>query len=171
MQNPVDWYPRLQRMIAYHASRSSPRPGDALDRDDLRQDLSLALTIGFAKFDPNRGSVPVFGRRIIRNRLIHIARHHGAARRDRHRLRESTLLDNVPTPGADWQRIELAIDVRHQIATLQPQLRRFAELLMSHDVCRAGRRMRWTRQQARSRCAQLRHHLRALQPQMDRRAS
>ncbi|MGA7415639.1 MAG: sigma-70 family RNA polymerase sigma factor [Bryobacteraceae bacterium] len=105
------------------------------DREDLQQDLHLALWQKQSRFDASRGEADAFLRRVARNECIKLLKKRTAGRRD-YRLdvalddrKGQTLIGTCHNPLGAEKRLIRGIDVRRAIASLSPKLRRIANAL------------------------------------------
>jgi len=120
------------------------------DREDIEQDLVVAILEAAASWDAGRGSRNTYDNRIVQRKIATIIRHRKRQRRDYRRdgvsLNEiatdedgasvtvgDTLTEDAdrrrPTSSPKPERIDLAADLREALGRLEPELRRLCALL------------------------------------------
>jgi RNA polymerase sigma factor (sigma-70 family) len=130
------------------------------DRDDIEQDLFLALHRAVPKFDPRRSSWRAFAAAVIDHRAASLARDRGAARRVPPALR---LLGDpaqdqrrVGPPVDPAETVPLALDLERALTRLPPALRALADRLSDKPLTRAATSLGISRSAARLRRADIR---------------
>lgn len=180
----IDWPAHedtIERVVGYHADQGQWIPAlRRFERDDLLQELRLAVWQELARFDPQRGSLSTFVDRIAQSTLVSLIRHETAHCRD-HRRHGPSLnipLDELrgrlagPTAAelpdqfyAYSPARELIATLRHQdrqtsvadfVASLRSPLRSVAELLGKHSEYKVGRLLGLTRNEMRDQVERLR---------------
>jgi RNA polymerase sigma factor (sigma-70 family) len=107
-QTEVDGDPATDSLIRHKARSLEARYGPAyIDRQDLEQDLRLALLRAQPKLDPSRGAPGAFARSVIERQAASLARHHAAQKRNG----RGVLSLNVDVPVQDEGRVELAATI------------------------------------------------------------
>lgn len=109
-----------QGIIDATAHRLSEKLRDPSGIDDYRQELVLHLLQRWDRFDPSRGSVRTFVRRLVENRERDLIR---KFYRKRHRCGQTIqwpvsphdgelfdVIDHRSVPGEDWREVDAAID-------------------------------------------------------------
>jgi len=119
--------------------------------EDFRQDLLAVIVQLWPSYEAQRGRTRPFISRIVRQRAISIVRHACARKRGPtaglFHLNEGSLSarDCRRTGFSEPLPQEVCADVRALIQSLEPELRRFAELLTQCSLCEAARRLGITR--------------------------
>ena len=120
------------------------------DREDIEQDLVVAILEAAPSWDAGRGSRNTYDNRIVLRKIATIIRHRKRQRRDYRRnvaslhdaARDedgaSVTVGDMMTDDADRRgskssgnpdRIDLAVDLRQAVGRLEPELRRLCALL------------------------------------------
>jgi DNA-directed RNA polymerase specialized sigma24 family protein len=129
------------------------------DRDDLKQEMRLALLEAQPAYQSGRSCWHTFANRIIKARLMDLVRERTSIKRGHGALNahcngtcaaqidEGVLIDHPgsdpidPSGEADLHRAALAIDLSQVISRLPAELRRIAERLMQSDPKDAWREL------------------------------
>lgn len=128
------------------------------DRDDISQELTLALLGAWPKFDPERGNSRAFQKTVVERKAASLVRRQKASKRQfAHRtLSLDALLEQEWSPDTDEsaeedqsagptidpiQEVELTIDVETVLARLKPRDRELAELLKHYSLAEAARKL------------------------------
>lgn len=150
------------------------------DRADIEQDLILHLLQQMRHFDPKRGSENTFVSRIVNRKVVSIIRHHCAEQRSVRRVDWSL---NEPAQDEDGNPIErgqtlgtnadrrdgraaeppqdLMLDLRRALETLDVELRRAWDALLTGSVADAARQLGISRFVVYARAAKIREHFAA----------
>jgi len=150
------------------------------DRADIEQDLILHLLQQMRRFDPKRGSENTFVSRIVNRKVASIIRHRCAEQRDFSRVDWSL---NEPAQDEDGNPTErgqtldthadrrlggnaeppmdLMLDLRRVVETLDDELRRVWDALLARSVSGAARRLGLSRCAVYARVARIREHFAA----------
>ena len=157
---------RTAALVRRQAARVVNRCGlCAADRDDLAQELHLALLRQACRFDPARGQVQTFVATVIASRTQDFLNHRYAGRRDPHRCVPftDTSVASADRCCAAAAQVELRLDVEHALSTMSPGARHVADGLQHGNVAEVARWLSLTRGQVRHQLALLRRrfeHLR-----------
>ncbi|HSW45693.1 MAG TPA: sigma-70 family RNA polymerase sigma factor [Phycisphaerae bacterium] len=135
-----------QRRINYRLGRLARRYQlGPQDRQDLRQDLWLALLRASRRFDPARCPIERFVGMVLNRHCKHHVRQFAQARTNRpqqvawdHRM-EAVLLD--PQAEADLRHVDLRHDVQALLAQLPRPQRRLCKALMHRPPYQAARHL------------------------------
>lgn len=133
-QTEVDGDPATDSIIRHKARSLEARYGPAyIDRQDLEQDLRLALIRAQPKLDPTRGAPGAFARSVIERQAASLARHHAARKRNG----RGVLSLNVDVPVQDDGRVELAATISEREQQQRLGIRRLGgieESDLAHDI-------------------------------------
>lgn len=153
-----------RKLIRYKARQLVGQFGfNVSDLEDIEQNLLLHVLERMERFDPQRGCEHTFVARVVSHKIVSIIRHRCAARRHWGRVEHS--LDALAEHGSGCSVLsespndelaDMTIDVRSACAALDDDLRRLTELLQSHSLAEAARKLGLTRGDARGRVNRLR---------------
>jgi RNA polymerase sigma factor (sigma-70 family) len=135
------------------------------DRQDLRQELLLAVFQRLALFDPEVCPLPAFLITVVRSRARNLFRQ---------RMTRAGKVGMLPLADLEWmdshgdrrkpdlEILDLVLDVEAILHTLPPRLRQIARLLMEKTPAEVARNLRMTRHTLRKAIGQLDQHFRIL---------
>lgn len=163
-QNTLDEYAttyirlKARKLIGKYGFRES-------DREDIEQDLTLALLTKLAQFDANKGKFPTFVRLVVERCVVDLIRERKAMARDYRRtesleeLSEEVGDGNLTEPSYDdREQHDLAIDLAEALAALPEDLRKIVEYLRDTPLTEAARRHGCSREVMRGMARQIRRH-------------
>ena len=139
----------------------------AKDRDDLIQNVLIAVWHGLKKFDPSRGCLRTYIEWIATAQVASAVR--SASRQAPHDSIEEKAL---PPLDLVYEDLELGIDIRKLLSQLDPHERQLALLLMEHTPAEAARALGVPTSSLHDRIVRLRSHFVAsgLQPNTVKRS-
>ncbi len=132
------------------------------ERDDLEQEIHLALWLSLARFNVGRGEITAFLERVARNEMNDIIARRTAARRDYRRLIQ---LDGGPvghqiaTGLALDEKIIQRIDIARFIDTLPKRLHSVATALKNYSPTEVSRKLGVSRDTVHRQILELRARL------------
>jgi RNA polymerase sigma factor (sigma-70 family) len=133
----------------------------AYDREDIQQDLHLALWLSCEQIDPKLGTPQAFLNQVAANEVKSVLSRRRAARRDHRRcmvLDEAALCPDRRSNGRE-ERLLMRMDVRRAVAALPPELRRTAIELQNFSQAETARRLKVCRDTIYRRIKSIRNHL------------
>jgi DNA-directed RNA polymerase specialized sigma24 family protein len=149
------------RQIKFHANGLIGHYGfTPSDRQDLQQELALAVVTKSHRFNPTRSGPSTFYSHVASRTAIDLCRAASAGKRDWRRRGGGADPGSVPAPEPEQALMDLRIDVRSAVASMADDLKPIAYLLMQHSRTEAARRAGLTRNQMRYRCSRIERHLR-----------
>jgi RNA polymerase sigma factor (sigma-70 family) len=138
------------------------------DRDDIEQELALAVWSGLERFDPTVGPEGALVTTIVRRAAATLVRQRGAQRRDDRRAVSLPLDDPRDELGAclayddgHERAVDTAHDVTTLVAGLPADLRAIADELGRASVSEAARNLKISRATICRKIAELRAHFEA----------
>lgn len=171
----------IERGVAHHADQAARHPVlRRLDREDLAQELRLAIWRELRRFDPQRASLATFVDRVAQSTLASLIRYETAQCRDVRRQGPSLDFsdENRPQPRRPLSAAELPDQCRSYspdrelvrtlgnqdrqegvaefVANLNPPLRDIAQLLGRHSEHKVGQLLGLTRRQLRAHVERIR---------------
>jgi len=161
--NELEWtkslYEFLSAQITHTAVRLHQRPGcDRWDREDLENDLWLAVVRRFSRFDPSRGSVRAYFCTVIRNFAEDIARRETAQKR--HCGRNISLSQMGPLVNDKVWLDDLISDLNEALTNLPEGLHDLTHALMQGETVTGYARHRGLgRGKVRGQMENLKRHL------------
>jgi DNA-directed RNA polymerase specialized sigma24 family protein len=160
-QPPTDIPAEAWRQIKFNANGMIGHYGFApSDRQDLQQELALAVVIKSRRFNPTRSSPSTFYSHVASRTTIDLCRAASAGKRDWRRRRGGADPESFPAPEPEPALLDLRVDVRIAVAAMPDELRPVAHLLMRYSKKEAARRSGLTPGQMRGRCLRIARHLR-----------
>jgi RNA polymerase sigma factor (sigma-70 family) len=110
-----------------------------LDRDDLRQEVLIAVWLALPRFDPARAGLTTFAEMVTATTIGSLCRRTHAAKRVKP-------ADYQPADALNLSlRVELAIDLRRMLRNLGQRDRRVAQLLVDNGPAQIARQLKISR--------------------------
>ena len=127
------------------------------DRDDLRQDLYVAVLRRARQFDASRGAASTFVALVVDHHARDVMAHRFAGRRNPRRC--ASLSEDASAVAGTWEsidRVELRLDVEHALSALDPSTERVAQHFKRGNAADVARWLNLTRGQVRQQLLLLR---------------